>query len=82
MGLFFEAFNLFNALNPGNTFGTNSRSNLFKVITGYMAARTIRSKRSLERVSRSEALGLIRVGAERFGKLSSRLSLRPFDLQL
>jgi hypothetical protein len=36
VGLFFEAFNLFNTLNPGNTFGTNSRSNLFKVITGYM----------------------------------------------
>ena len=36
VGLFFEAFNLFNTLNPGNNFGANSRSNLFKVITGYM----------------------------------------------
>jgi carboxypeptidase family protein len=36
LGLFFEAFNLFDALNPGNSFGTNSRNNLFKVITGYM----------------------------------------------
>jgi hypothetical protein len=36
LGLFFEAFNLFNTLNPGNTFGTNSRSNTFKVITGFI----------------------------------------------
>jgi Carboxypeptidase regulatory-like domain len=37
---------------------------------------TIRSKRSLARVSRSEALGQFRVGAERFGKIYSRFSLR------
>jgi hypothetical protein len=37
LGLFFEAFNLFDTLNPGNSFGTNSRSsNSFKIITGYM----------------------------------------------
>jgi len=36
LGLFFEAFNLFDTLNPGNSFGTNSRNNLFKVITGYL----------------------------------------------
>src|SRR5262245_25425563 len=37
LGLFFESFNLFDTLNPGNSFGTNSRSsNSFKIITGYM----------------------------------------------
>ncbi len=36
LGLFFEAFNLFDTLNPGNSFGTNSRSNLFKVISGFL----------------------------------------------
>jgi hypothetical protein len=36
LGLFFESFNLFDTLNPGNSFGTNSRSNLFKVISGFI----------------------------------------------
>jgi len=37
LGLFFEAFNLFNTINPGNSFGSNAlNKDLFKVITGYM----------------------------------------------
>jgi hypothetical protein len=37
LGLFFEAFNLFDTLNPGNSFGgAANNTNLFKVINGFM----------------------------------------------
>jgi len=37
LGLFFEAFNLFDTLNPGNSFSaTASNKDLFKVINGFI----------------------------------------------